>query len=221
MGCKGSRVRIPPPRPVIPRVSTERSKPFFRFWLLRGPIRGATNGAGFSAWRESVLAGRRDLFGRRPALRGMQHAKNRDRFAIDAIHHYVVGMYHRLARTRNAARGLSRAMKSMMHSRSAIASGCQTSFIPWPGPVDTGRRDGRQSAHGPHRRVRVNSDLKSSPANISYRCWRQADLQCPRIKHLRVGCEILHVAGDDGKAVALCGGHQQRVHHRQRLAGKF
>ena len=39
-------------------------------------------------------------------------------------------------------------------------------------------------------------------------------LQSPRVEHLRVHREVLHVAGDHGEAVALCGRHQQRGHHR-------
>ena len=31
MGCKGSRVRIPPPRPVIPRVSSREAETLFLF----------------------------------------------------------------------------------------------------------------------------------------------------------------------------------------------
>lgn len=46
-------------------------------------------------------------------------------------------------------------------------------------------------------------------------------LQRPRIEHLRVQREILHVAGDHGEAVALGGGHQQAVHHRHWLPGQF
>lgn len=46
---------------------------------------------------KSALAIRRYLFGRWPALRGVQDAENGDRFARDAIHHDVVGMHHRLA----------------------------------------------------------------------------------------------------------------------------
>ena len=46
-------------------------------------------------------------------------------------------------------------------------------------------------------------------------------LQRPGIEDLRVGREILRVARDDGEAVTLRGGHEQAVHHRQRLSGQF
>ncbi|MDQ3268307.1 MAG: hypothetical protein M3P47_06270, partial [Pseudomonadota bacterium] len=48
-----------------------------------------------------------------------------------------------------------------------------------------------------------------------------ASLQRPRIEDLRVRREVLHIAGDDIEAVALGGGHEQRIHHRQGLPGKF
>ena len=38
---------------------------------------------------------------------------------------------------------------------------------------------------------------------------------------MRVRREVLHIAGDDIEAVALGGGHEQRIHHRQGLPGKF
>ena len=38
---------------------------------------------------------------------------------------------------------------------------------------------------------------------------------------MRIRREILHVAGDHGEAVALGGGHEQAVHHRQGLPGQF
>lgn len=44
-----------------------------------------------------------------------------------------------------------------------------------------------------------------------------AELQRPGVKDLRVRREVLQVASDDGEAVALGGGHEQRVHHRQGL----
>ena len=48
-----------------------------------------------------------------------------------------------------------------------------------------------------------------------------AKLQRPRVEDLRVQREILHVTGDHGEAVALGGGHEQAVHHRQGLPGPF
>ncbi len=38
---------------------------------------------------------------------------------------------------------------------------------------------------------------------------------------MRVGREILHVAGDHGETVALSGGYDQTVHHRQGPAGQL
>jgi hypothetical protein len=46
-------------------------------------------------------------------------------------------------------------------------------------------------------------------------------LKRPRVEHLRVRREVLHVAGDHGEAVALGGGHEQAVHHRRGLTGQF
>ena len=55
----------------------------------------------------------------------------------------------------------------------------------------------------------------------SRRTIKSASLQRPRIEDLRVECKILHVAGNYGETVALGGGHEQAVHHRQALSGQF
>ena len=47
------------------------------------------------------------------------------------------------------------------------------------------------------------------------------ELQSPGIEHLREQAEILHVARDHGEAVALGGGHDQAIHHRQGAASQF
>jgi hypothetical protein len=49
-------------------------------------------GRGLAASRKSALALRRYLLGRWPALRGVQYAKNGDRFALDAIHHDITAV---------------------------------------------------------------------------------------------------------------------------------
>src|SRR5471032_3301118 len=46
-------------------------------------------------------------------------------------------------------------------------------------------------------------------------------LQRPGIKNLGVRREIPHVAGNDGEAVALGGGNQEAIHHRQGVPGQF
>ena len=48
-----------------------------------------------------------------------------------------------------------------------------------------------------------------------------AGLQRPRIEDLRIESEVLHVASDNVEAMSLGSGHEQRIHHRQGLPGKF
>ena len=50
---------------------------------------------------------------------------------------------------------------------------------------------------------------------------RRLWLQPPGAEDLGVGGEVLEVAGDDGEAVALGGGHEQGIHDRQGLARQF
>ena len=46
-----------------------------------------------------------------------------------------------------------------------------------------------------------------------------AELQRPGIEHLRQQAEILHITRDHGETVALGGGHDQAIHHRQGAPG--
>ena len=80
-----------------------------------------------------------------------------------------------------------------------------------------------------------NSTLKSRQLVLTTRCQiasgdhfrssakqhrnQARNLQAPRIKHLRVHRKILHIARNDGQAVALGGSHNQGVHHWQGLSG--
>ncbi len=70
-------------------------------------------------------------------------------------------------------------------------------------------------------RVRFLTSFQNDREGERKNSFATAGLQCPRVKHLRVQRETLHVAGDHGEAVALGGGHEQAVHHRHGLPGQF